>query len=613
MQWMTMIRQYLDPQRRTRPEFADGLPLPGILALRDSKKVRTAQQLSQVLIRFCMNTTLTFFLRTMPPSVTLAAAKEHDRLIADSLYELVGGARVGRDDDRWVRALKQARLPVNMGGMGLTSAEDIRGAAWVGTWALVTRPIRELHRPFADLDVSTAPGECFDELREAHTQLVSRHDLTDKCQRSWRTQVVCREVVSPGTAINEAKAEPRFRFYPHGLTPAAELLPLAQFSSANEFLHQAQRRYTSGVHHKIWLYLAKELTNEALRSGGRKAPSKGNKVGRRKYHKCWREAIRFVAVSQPGAGAFLNAIPMRDDMKMESWAMRVTVQRRLGLPLDVACQAVEAGKRAPSGQLHDVLGDAAMVNPRSKHATRHKFLLKRLVKCLRSAWGMIIEMEPTAHLSYSNPKQPDVAAANIGRGHRRLVADLKLTSSLASNSKGKDGEGEIRLGWKGAYVRFGNTETGLLKLVKGRGKWSPSEATAAAVAGEEEEAEEEGEEGEEEDAPKGKLQQLDGDYRFAREQDCDLRLFDFEAFGGFGKEVRSTLREAANQLSNKLSHAQHLDEVTWTTKNWHGLQMQRLSVVLHTAVAWQTVNELACGESGIVHGAECIAVLNGVA
>ena len=100
---------------------------------------------------------------------------------------------------------------------------------------------------------------------------------------------------------------------------------------------------------------------------------------------------------------------------------------------------------------------------------------------------------------------------------------------------------------------------------------------------------------------------------FAREQDCDLRLFDFEGFGGFGKEVRSTLREAANQLSNKLSHAQHLDEVTWTTKNWHGLQMQRLSVVLHTAVAWQTVNELACGDSGIVHGAKCIAVLNGVA
>ena len=55
-------------------------------------------------------------------------------------------------------------------------------------------------------------------------------------------------------------------------------------------------------------------------------------------------------------------------------------------------------------------------------------------------------------------------------------------------------------------------------------------------------------------------------------------------------------------------------KILFTAKNWHGLQMQRLSVVLHTlAVAWQTVNELACGESGIVHGAECIAVLNGVA
>ena len=104
-----------------------------------------------------------------------------------------------------------------------------------------------------------------------------------------------------------------------------------------------------------------------------------------------------------------------------------------------------------------------------------------------------------------------------------------------------------------------------------------------------------------------------GDYRFAREKNCDLRLLDFETFGGFGDGVRKILRQAADQLSNKLSHAQHLDEVTWTTKNWHGLQMQRLSVVLHTAVAWQTVNELACGDSGMVHGAKCIAVLNGVA
>ena len=49
--------------------------------------------------------------------------------------------------------------------------------------------------------------------------------------------------------------------------------------------------------------------------------------------------------------------------------------------------------------------------------------------------------------------------------------------------------------------------------------------------------------------------------------------------------------------------SQYLDEVTWTTKNWLGLQKQRISVVLHSAIAEQIVNELACGEGGRVHAA----------
>ncbi|EOD30316.1 hypothetical protein EMIHUDRAFT_232986 [Emiliania huxleyi CCMP1516] len=65
--------------------------------------------------------------------------------------------------------------------------------------------------------------------------------------------------------------------------------------------------------------------------------------------------------------------------------------------------------------------------------------------------------------------------------------------------------------------------------------------------------------------------------------------------------------------ANKLTRAQYLDEVTWTTKSWLGLQKQRISVVLHTAIAEQIVNELACGEGGRVHGAKCLAVLAGVA
>ena len=88
----------------------------------------------------------------------------------------------------------------------------------------------------------------------------------------------------------------------------------------------------------------------------------------------------------------------------------------------------------------------------------------------------------------------------------------------------------------------------------------------------------------------------------------------FESFGGFGNggSARSS-GGAANVLQNKLTRAQYLDEVTWTTKSWLGLQKQRISVVLHTAIAEQIVNELASGEGGRVHGAKCLAVLAGVA
>ena len=58
-----------------------------------------------------------------------------------------------------------------------------------------------------------------------------------------------------------------------------------------------------------------------------------------------------------------------------------------------------------------------------------------------------------------------------------------------------------------------------------------------------------------------------GDYRYAREdKDVDVQLLLFESFGGFGKGVREILWKATDVLQNKLTRAQYLDEVTWTTK-----------------------------------------------
>ena len=115
------------------------------------------------------------------------------------------------------------------------------------------------------------------------------------------------------------------------------------------------------VHNRNWRDLAEELAAEGS-AGSRSAP-RGKKGKARAELAAWREAVRFVAASQDGAGAFLNAIPMRDDMRMETWAMRISVQRRLGLPLDAACQAAAAGKKTRNKKIHDEFGDAAVNVP----------------------------------------------------------------------------------------------------------------------------------------------------------------------------------------------------------------------------------------------------------
>ena len=81
------------------------------------------------------------------------------------------------------------------------------------------------------------------------------------------------------------------------------------------------------------------------------------------------------------------------------------------------------------------------------------------------------------------------------------------------------------------------------------------------------------------------LAQVDNTTHAREDKDVDVQLLLFESFGGFGKGVGEILWKAANVLQNKLTRAQYLDEVTWTTKNWLGLQKQRISVVLHMAIA----------------------------
>ena len=75
-----------------------------------------------------------------------------------------------------------------------------------------------------------------------------------------------------------------------------------------------------------------------------------------------REAARFISVSQAYAGAFLNAVPKQAAFRMPTWALRIALQRRLGLPLTAATAAAGGGgggRRSRHGKLFDKYGDVA--------------------------------------------------------------------------------------------------------------------------------------------------------------------------------------------------------------------------------------------------------------
>jgi hypothetical protein len=61
-------------------------PLTLACQLRDTATCKVAMQVQLEINRFCANTMLNYFLRTMPVEATAAAAARHDELIAEALH-----------------------------------------------------------------------------------------------------------------------------------------------------------------------------------------------------------------------------------------------------------------------------------------------------------------------------------------------------------------------------------------------------------------------------------------------------------------------------------------------------------------------------------------------
>jgi hypothetical protein len=324
-------------------------------------------------------------------------------MIEQALVAVVG-MRNATDGER-KRAVAQARLPVRMGGLGLTSMVQIQPAARIGTWALVWRRLQQLcPREFGEVDMVTARLESFRELKRARDGLVEKHRRLVELYKGW--DAVYYDIDKEG--------EGHSCFHPARLPELHQLLPLSEFNGTSDYLQHAQRTWSAIVHHHEWqLFL------------------------QRVQHVSVREAVRFMAVSQPYAGAWLNAVPSHRPFAIHSWAMRILVQRRLGLPLTAVAAA---GAVSRHGREFDVLGDLATNDGKAGHQTRHYTVLRELVQRLRSVWGSAVEYEPPDYKDYSDHR-PDVA---IHAAAGLVLGDVKVFDDVGSEPSA--------VGMRGGYV-----------------------------------------------------------------------------------------------------------------------------------------------------------------
>ena len=498
------------------------------MRLRDTRTVKTSMQVQLEINRFCGNSSLVYFLRTMPYEATRQAAHVHDALIARAFHCIVGTAQAS--EGQRSRAAEQMRLPVRMGGLGVTSQAAIQPAAVIGTWALCWRPLQQLSpQLFADVDIATSKLPALRELQRAHEDMLARHERIDKAFKLWDNTYY----------DYDKEGEGHTRFHPSGLPPRKKLLPLSEFGSTSEYLQNAQRTYSQIAHNSAWWGLAQRLQGISMR-----------------------ELVRFISVSQACAGAYLNAVPKFDPFRLHTWAMRIAVQRRLGLPLTAAATA--HGGLSRHGMVFDNLGDVAQNDGEAGHSTRHSLVLQALVKVLKSVWGGQVRMEPTDYAAYSDTR-PDLAAEGLGVGGSLLVGDLKMKDPIGSAATPAA---------RGGFVSFGNTLPPAREYALGRReRGTLADGPFNSLTG------------------KGYVAPKTGQYTRALELGVDCRALLVETFGGLSPPLMELLRVLAKERQNRLNRDEY-DDTTWAARTWLSFSTQKLAVAIQRAVALEMAHAL---------------------
>ena len=333
-------------------------------------------QTQLLLLGFCAHPRFIHMLRGVCPAVLQEAALRHDTAIQASLQGIAGAVLPLPDI-----VVSLSQLPRRWGGGGLTSAQRLSPAGYLGSWALVWAQMSLLFPHLAELlphlgaPEGTAVG-----------------DLPTARQLQQCADTLARNRVDAG-AVDES-------LLPKGASPTVSLA-FAGFVSSRERL---QKEFSTIAHAADFARLYADAPTNAAKA-------------------------RILSVSSQGAQAHWQAIPAFYQFVVPHDAGVAALSLQLGLPQP----SLRGVRTCICGANIDPLGYHYLTcDHRGFTISRHHGLRDTVCEMLKTVYDPAsVHKEPIHHHSYSPLHKPDVVVRNFdGRGNF-LVVDTSVAFPCA--------------------------------------------------------------------------------------------------------------------------------------------------------------------------------------
>jgi hypothetical protein len=333
---------------------------------------RLSKQTGMLALQRLTGTVLTNRLRAMPLAATLRHARQYDARVRQAAHSLIGITAV--DGDTYDI---QLRLPLSLGGFGLTSAADIAAAAYLAGAEITLRlspvfsSVWSGERPLnPSCGMYAAIDHCLSQVAALDASLCQRGD---------------------STAVSEV---------------CPSILPADAASFASHFRVKPPCLVQSSIIHRITTLVFIARVTEAAREG-----ATGVEVVARMY-----------ALRAAESWLWLQTLPVERSLALSDTKWQWAARFRLGMPnatVDAAC----LGCKKPDAYLGNSWHSLACVPLSGTEMTdRHNKVLNILAQFCRLM--LVSARTEPAELCHDSNKRPDI---QVDLPDKTLLSDVTIT------------------------------------------------------------------------------------------------------------------------------------------------------------------------------------------